>query len=590
MSTFTVTMSQRPVVMTVMLLVALNLLVLVGAAVAAILLAPDEFDNFFHAFVDVVSFLIIPAFAADVENMALLIIANIVVVVGLVLFTGTIIAIVTTMLREFIFNKGKAKGKLNLNDHVVILRYNVEVPAILIDLMNSCREKTVLILSDKPRAYVLAELSASLANLKVKPKGRLRLLVRQGEPSSLSELEEIALTNASGLLIMNDSVSEGSSDQLCSADYATLKLVLNLASINFKSRIPIGVETSTIGAADIMRRLKNEIDGLHDKDIQFFSHNRKLGQFLAIAVNCPELSGVLTDLLSYKGSTFYPIERMTRETYLMHYGLGLPTIYFDDNMFVLAESKADATKKRSRAYKTDRVLRVSENYKKKQLLKLFIIGENKKQKYMLESLLSDNPGMQVKHYGVGEIERFATDLSREGCSLTTAVIFSDDTVSPEKYDANVFLTLIELSATVGIEARPFTIVAEILEPNNQKSLEKFNVQNIVVSTKLISLFAARLLSDIKAERFYEEIFSYTSDKMNVRVSEASEIFDITEPTAFSSYAEFTHAVFNGNGKKLLPLGIIRDNKNIFFTDQDKPQKFTLKPNDKIIYSKFEISE
>ena len=462
-SSFSVNMNQRPIVMIILLLVGINLAFLLIAAALAMVLNPVGYSTFFHALADVFSFLIVPATVAGLDDTSMLVLGTVVVIVGMLLFTGTIIALITTTLRNYLADIGSAKGKLNISNHVVILRYNNEVPAVLVDLMHGCENPTVLVLSDKTKEFVRGELLAHIASMTEKPRGKIRLIVRQGDPNSLNELKEIGIESARGILIMNDKRS--ATEKLCSADFTgVLKLVLSLAPLNLRHGCPVGVETSTQQASDMMAKLKDEIEGLKDKQIQFFSHNRKLGQFLALAVICPELASALKRALCSRSCNFD----------------------IDDAKQRVA--KAVPPKK------------------------LYVIGENKKYKYMVETLTQNKKNLTVKHYKTDDIDNFVADLTKDGDKDTVAVILSDESVDNHDYDANVFLTLLELSTAVGIGNRKFKIVAEIIDPNNQQSVEKFNVQNIVVSTEIISLFASKLLSDISAERYYEEIFEKLAGK------------------------------------------------------------------------------
>jgi len=153
----------------------------------------------------------------------------------------------------------------------------------------------------------------------------------------------------------------------------------------------------------------------------------------------------------------------------------------------------------------------------------------------------------------------------------------------------VFWTVIELSRAASINERPFKIFAEIIDPQNQKSLEILNIQNFVVSTQVISVFSNKLLSDANSVYFYEELFVNPSNYLDIEVSRANEIFDITEAQTFSSYAEFVHAGYYGTrgaNTAIMPFGVYTDAKNyILFCDElDKKREFIVKPADKIIYA------
>ena len=530
--------------------------------------------------------------SANVADNAVFVVRLITIISGTLLFSGTIISIMTTVIRGYITNRDTAKGRLRLSGHLLILCYNKEVPAILADLMFDESHKTVLLLSDAKKQQVFDELDAAIAELDEKPKHKINLIVRQGNPASLSELKDVAIEDASAILIMNDNFRQqvgGDDDELCETDYlGSLDLVLKLGNFNIHPDVPIGVETSTQEASDIMRSLRKDILGLSDKQIQFFAHHKKIGQFMALAVSNPDLCNVLSELLSYRGCEFYPIEKTSREEYLQSHCAGIPAVEIGDKMYCIADDESAARRKRAFPYKTERRLQKSREGKTGRPLKLFVIGQNRKYKYMVETLKLTNPDTVINHFKTGDIKDFVDTVMRQGDSNSVAVVLSDDTVPPKNYDANVFWTIIELSRVASIHERPFKIFAEIIDPKNQKSLEKLNIQNFVVSTQIISTFSNKLLNDVNSIYFYEELFT-PSSFFDIDVSRADEVFDITEAQTFSSYAEFVHAGYYGTHETdtaIIPFGIYSNEKNyvLFCAELDKKRDFVVKPTDKIIYT------
>jgi len=593
-STLTVKMNERPVFMTVIILLAINLLYLLIAAGAAMLIESSRFKTYFHSLATVFQWLVIPT-AVFAENnpggdISMFTLALITFVIGLVLFTGTIIAIVTTYLRGYITQRGEARGKLTLGNHIVILNYNNEVTAILADLMHSGATDTVIILSDKTRDFVMSELKAEISMLKDKPNAKLKLIGRKRNPHTFAEQQHICIKCARDILITDDARDAGENvSDLATGDYGILKLVLKLSNADIDSGCPIGVEADSFETAKMVRQLKKTVPGLRNKSIMAFSHNRKLGQFLALSILCPALSGVLSDLLAFTGCMFYPIDKIPTDEYLSKYSGGIPIISLDKT-YVLAEEKQDCFKKRNEEFCCERRLPPAKEKKKKKTIKLYLIGENKKSEYMLEELKHENAPVEIHKYGTYETKRFAEDLARHGDEDSVALILSDGGAKEEDYDSNVFLTLIELSSVTDLGARKFQIIAELLEPDNQKSLEEFNIQNIIVSTRIISFFATKLLLDPKAEQFYEEIFSTTqngTEKMDLWIDDAKYLFDLEGGASFSSYAEFVNAAYYGADKKRMPIGLIRDEKETYFCiDMDKEREFVLSPDDKIIYIEY----
>jgi hypothetical protein len=510
------------------------------------------------------------------------------VISGTLLFSGTIISVMTTLIRGYITNRDGAKGRLRISNHLLILCYNKEVPAILADLMFSNSHKTILLLSGAKKQQVFDELDATIAELDEKPKYKINLIVRQGNPASLSELKDVGVERAGAVLIMNSSAN--ANDESYETDYlGSLDLVLKLSNFKLRPNVPIGVETSTQEASDIMRSLRKDIPGLNDKQIQFFAHHKKIGQFMALAVSNPDLCNVLSEILSYRGCEFYPIDKISREEYLQSHCAGIPTVVIGDKMYCLADDELAARRKRVFQYKTERRLRASrEGLTTRPPLKLFVIGQNRKYQYMLEALKFTRPDALISHFKTNDIKNFVDTVMKQGDCNSVAVVLSDDTVPPKSYDANVFWTIIELSRMASINGRPFKIFVEIIDPKNQKSLEKLNIQNFIVSTQIVSAFSNKLLNDANSVDFYEEMFMPLGF-FDIDVSRANEIFNITEAQTFSSYAEFVHACYYGTREAdaaIMPFGIYTDAKNyvLFCAELDKKRDFVVKPADKIIYA------
>jgi hypothetical protein len=297
---------------------------------------------------------------------------------------------------------------------------------------------------------------------------------------------------------------------------------------------------------------------------------------------------VLSEILSYRGCEFYPIDKISREEYLENHCAGIPTVVFGDKMYCLADDEPAARRKRAFPYKTERRLQPSKEGLSKRLLKLFVIGKNRKYKYLVEALKLMHPDTVINHFETNDIHNFVDTVVKQGDRDSVAVVLSDDTVSPKSYDANVFWTVIELSRVASIKERPFKIFAEIIDRKNQKSLENLNIQNFVVSTQVISTFSNKLLNDANSVYFYEELFM-PSGFFGIGVSRASEIFDVTEVQTFSSYAEFVHAGYYGTrgaDTMIMPFGIYTGAKNyvLFCAELDKKRDFVVNPADKIIYA------
>ena len=165
---------KQPLAVTLSTLLIINLIVLfIGAGIALAIdnkyYVPDPnsesfFDgDYFSAFLTTVKWLISPnslTVLSAHDNRMMLMIAIVIVVIGMILFSGAIIATVTTALRAYIDKKSRAKGKIYVNNHFVILNWSSKVPEMIYNLMLKGFKQNIVILSDKSKEYVDAELKS----------------------------------------------------------------------------------------------------------------------------------------------------------------------------------------------------------------------------------------------------------------------------------------------------------------------------------------------------------------------------------------------------------------------------------------------
>ena len=135
---------QQPLLITLVTLLLINLAVLCAGAGIALIIDHHYYNSsffggsFLSAFITNARWMISPNSLTllDVnENRMLMLEAIIVVIIGMILFSGAIIATVTTALRAFIERKSRAKGKILVNNHFVILNWSSKVPEMIYNLM-----------------------------------------------------------------------------------------------------------------------------------------------------------------------------------------------------------------------------------------------------------------------------------------------------------------------------------------------------------------------------------------------------------------------------------------------------------------------
>ena len=177
---------------------------------------------------------------------ALAVVCIIGMLVGMVLFTGSLIAYLTNTIAKVIDHKSPYSKKLALYGHIVILGWNVRGPEIIRNLLYARKRFEVLILSAVDREKVLEEIEESTSdairtyneNLKERLKkenvikrravyrlkklrNRLSIIVRKGETYSTEQLIGTSLSMASSVIILGEDVNNLVAEDMNGTKYDT---------------------------------------------------------------------------------------------------------------------------------------------------------------------------------------------------------------------------------------------------------------------------------------------------------------------------------------------------------------------------------
>ncbi|MDR3021069.1 MAG: hypothetical protein LBU60_00050 [Clostridiales bacterium] len=572
-SNVTIGVNRYPFLATILLLIFANLLMLIVAACLAMSLDRESYTNFFFTLVQVAEWLVIPGAALIPKNLVIRALSVIVFMIGLVMFSGVIIAMTTTKVRSFMLTKAEATGRLKLNYHYIILNYNDKVPALLMDMMHNDVDDTVLILSNKNKQFLDKIIKHQTKQRIQRPTSKVNLIVRSGNPHSVAELADICLSQCKAVLIVHDQRDI----EKDSVDLDVLQLLLTVSSQEMSKESHIVVETQSFKMRQVMYDMQNAIPSLMCKKISSYSYDKLLGQFLATSILRPNLTSVLYDLLSFVDFSIYDSDRaQPLEDYLVKFTDSVPIYSANGKTFAIAQSQKALFSQRSNLLKIDRRL-VPIAYICNQEIVYYILGDNNKYQFMMQSIKKTNPKAICRSYKYEELNKFVKDLHEP--KRRTAVVLSD-----MQSDDNVILALIELNKHFGLNP-PFEIVAEIKDPNKQINIEQFNVNSVIVSNKVVSFYALQNMVKKEASWFYETLLDHKNGEFNIWSEKAMYIFDFLESQLiFDSYAEFIHAVFFGSQKRMMPIGISGQQGNTFFCfGLDQKREFVLKPSDSLIY-------
>ena len=599
---------QQPLAVTLATLLFINILVLfIGAGIA---LAVDskyyggrffgwEPDRYFLALVTNVKWLITPNSLAQLtvqSDKMMMIPAIIIVIIGMILFSGMIIATVTTALRSFIDKKSRAKGKIIVANHFVILNWSSKVPEMIYNLMLKGFKQNIVILSDKNKEYIEEELKSLFLTNDVRRKYKANLIIKEGDTLLRGNLEDISIEDASQICVMSKEGLLDNDDGVNNADLLNLKIVLKLGSFKLQKDCQIVVETDSDEARAQIDGLSRKLASLRHLNITALSFNKKIGQIIAQSLVMPQMSNLYNELFSFEGSEFYSIESEEDiDTFMRTHYDAIP-VHKDNQLFVLSNSEKHCNKTREAEYTNDKSFTKAEASDSKAAF-IYIIGENHKSKFLLNSLARSKEysdfDFQYKHYAKEQIKDLINDL-KETEGERKVLILSDDKVSSDSYDANVFITLIELSKAFPAK-EDITYITELLDSRNLSSARDFNIQNTIISNKMMSILITQLALNKSSKKFFEKVLTVASTKkandFDIVISEVPQSIVIEEEMKFENKAELLRTFYNTfEGKRIL-IGLVQ-NDQIFLLDQkqDRKEEIVLHKEDSFIYFKYTNEE
>ncbi|MCR5490842.1 MAG: hypothetical protein K6F32_01795 [Bacilli bacterium] len=593
---------QKPLAVTLITMLTINVIVLVIGANIALLIDGLFYEksffegSFIEAFVGCVKWMISPNSLTTLsvrESWRMLILAIVIVAIGMVLFSGAIIATVTTALRSFIDSKSKAKGKILVDDHFVILNWNAKVPDMIYNLMIKGFKSNIVILSNQSKEYIESEIKSLLLTNEVDKKYKVKLIVKEGDPLLRSNLEDISIERASQICVMaRNDVNDVDDDDVLNGDLLNLKIVLRLGSFDIKPDCQIVVETDSDEMRGQIENLSFTVSTLKKLSIIPVSFNRKIGQVIAQSLVIPQMSLIYAHLFSFEGAEFHSIDSdETIDSYMRRHNAAIP-VYKDKKLFVLAENEAEIPLKREKEYAHDRKL-IPLNAKESLGATVFVIGNNSKSPFIFENLEKSQEhgdiSFELKRFEKAENARLIEEISAtKGQKIV--LILSDDSVQPESYDANVFVTLIELSKSFP-NREGITFITELLDSRNLSSIHDFNIKNTIISNKMMSLLLTQLCLNKDSKVFFDHILTTANgnkaNDFDLVLSTAGSLIEMEGDLTFETKADLLRTFYNTfDGKKIL-LGLSNEEGMRFFhREQDKKEMITIKPTDAFIYFKY----
>ena len=275
-------------------------------------------------------------------NYAIAIVCLMIVLIGMISFTGAVIGYITNYISGFIEASNAGNHKLIMSGHFVILNWNSRALEIVNDLLYSDTVNKVVVLVGSGKEDVERQiderlhetvkrennkvlekcrdrsyLSRKLYCLKHKFRNDLTIVVREGDVFSSKQLFDISLHQASSVVILGEEINDtfcryeadekaAKYDKGNSLTIKTLMQVSDITSASFsEDNQRIIVEITDDWTWNLVQKIirSKQVDG--KCNIVPVRVNQILGELMSQFSLMPELNSIYNELLSNKGASFF---------------------------------------------------------------------------------------------------------------------------------------------------------------------------------------------------------------------------------------------------------------------------------------------
>lgn len=351
---------KRPAGAILLGILLLNVSLLIVASIIIANLAPESlkyrgfWDSVFYTISMILDAGCIQYIVSDIgeASVGLIIVCLIVIMVGMITFTGAVIGYITNYISNFILNAKSGARALKISNHTVILNWNSRASEILNDLLYTNKKEVIVILVQSGAAQIEKEIEdrisvtlkkenskiidegkrlGFLAGMKYvsanKLKNRLSIVVREGDTYSTKQLNDISILQARTVIILGEDVQNSTCkyeirdrmERIEKGNSNTVKTLIQVAELtgseeSLDNQVVI-VEVDDDWTASIVDKIISHKENLGKCNIVSVPVNRILGQILSQFSIMPELNFVYGELFSNKGAEFMctPYEGSERE-------------------------------------------------------------------------------------------------------------------------------------------------------------------------------------------------------------------------------------------------------------------------------------
>jgi hypothetical protein len=507
-----------------------------------------------------------------------------------VILLSMLIGFITTALDTMLYDFRKGRGKVIENNHTIILGWNERVVDVVRELVlaNESESKaSVVILSNEDK-----EIMDSLITKRLTDTMTTEVITTQGDYANINELKRVNLESARSIIILANCSESATMDKKIASDVQSVKSILAITACqNGKNELPIITEIFTKEKRDI-------VSFFDDDNIIAIDSWNIMGKLLIQTSLTSGLDTVYKEILSFDGCEIYFYEDDWNNVLFSDLGYymkdGIPLgVYSEeeglvlrpptdtvlkngDSVVILAEDDSTIAYENKQYYFPDREKTIIDKRLEQNRKRILILGWHKVAEvfieeatdYLLEGsdfdIMFDQPTDELKTV-IDEIDAEYSDFNIKlhdsnpldlekleafnPSGYDTIVILSQSMKeeSADKIDSDTLIILLLLRKVIK-ESDDIHIITQVLNSENQEIITQTNVDDFIISNKLITMILAQLSEEALMKTFYDDIFS--EDGSEIYVKPATLYFD-----TFPQKISFADAFFCAQQRDEICLGI-----------------------------------
>lgn len=476
-------------------------------------------------------------------------------IVGVIILS-MLIAFITTALEKMLYEFRKGRGMVLENDHTLILGWNERVVDIIRELIianESEKRASVVILSTQEKEQMDDMIAKRLPNTQ-----STQIISTTGDYANINELKRVNIEGAKSVILLAGCSESASDEDKVYSDVQSIKAIMAIISCQGgKNELPI--------IAEIFNQDKRElISYFNDENIIAIDSWDIMGKLLVQTSLTSGLEMVYNEILSFDGCEIYFHEDNWRGVTFgnlpYHFRDGIPLgVYNDDGLTLRPEldyqlqdgdqivilAEDDSTIVFGNKFIEPKDIELSGLRSEARQKRILILGWHDVAEIFISEandyleagsvidIVFNEPGEELvalkeeltKRYPDFVISlhdadpmRLETLESMDPFTYENIIILSQDKdeQSADKIDSDTLIILLLLRKLKGDKDVGSKLITQVLNSENQEIITQADVDDFIISNKLITMILAQLSEEPLIKVLYDDIFSEDGSEIYVK--------------------------------------------------------------------------